>query len=280
MIWKPITLLLLTAGAVSVALGLMPRETCRNDVCVHARKADGTTVLTAVNGFAHAPIAFSLDLSSRGVAVRRIEAPVTLAPGERRTVAALSPRDADWTYSYEYLWRPGPHAARHDRNAIYRLPVPAGRRFHVAQSCNGRFTHHGKDRYAIDLGMPPGTPVHAARAGRVIDAVDGFGPGKPDPGYRDRANAVRVLHADGTIGLYTHLRAGGVAVGVGDEVAAGDVVGYSGNSGFSAGPHLHFEVYTLDRDLDRRTIKVRYRTERGVERCPEAGRKTGLPNGP
>jgi murein DD-endopeptidase MepM/ murein hydrolase activator NlpD len=60
--------------------------------------------------------------------------------------------------------------------------------------------------------------------------------------YGGRANYVRILHADGTMGLYAHLEEGGVLVQVGQHVRAGQEIGLSGNTGFTTGPHLHFAV--------------------------------------
>lgn len=124
--------------------------------------------------------------------------------------------------------------------------------------------------------MQRGTPIHAARSGRVIDVVDRFGPGGPSRAHLPRANFIKVLHEDGTIGLYSHLRKDGVAVGTGHTVGTDDVLSYSGSSGFSTGLHLHSVVYTLDDDLEQRTIKVRFRTSRGAEHCLKAGRMTDM----
>jgi murein DD-endopeptidase MepM/ murein hydrolase activator NlpD len=58
-----------------------------------------------------------------------------------------------------------------------------------------------------------------------------------------------VSHADGTFSLYDHLRAGSLAVGVGDAIRAGQLLGRVGNSGNTSEPHLHLQVQTT-RDLD------------------------------
>jgi murein DD-endopeptidase MepM/ murein hydrolase activator NlpD len=60
--------------------------------------------------------------------------------------------------------------------------------------------------------------------------------------YGGRANFVRVLHDDGTMGLYAHLKPEGVLVRVGQRVRQGQRIGLSGNTGFTTGPHLHFAV--------------------------------------
>jgi murein DD-endopeptidase MepM/ murein hydrolase activator NlpD len=82
----------------------------------------------------------------------------------------------------------------------------------------------------IDIAAAEGTPVVAARAGRVIEAgwTSGYG------------RTVIVDHGDGSTALYAHLS--GVDVGDGDQLAAGSPLGAMGSTGNSTGPHLHFET--------------------------------------
>lgn len=82
----------------------------------------------------------------------------------------------------------------------------------------------------VDLRAPRGTPVHATGAGTVTHAG-------PDAGY---GNMVEIDHGDGVSSRYGHLSQ--VLVKVGEKVATGDVVGKSGSTGRSTGPHLHYEV--------------------------------------
>ena len=55
-------------------------------------------------------------------------------------------------------------------------------------------------------------------------------------------NFVMIRHADGTVARYLHLRRGGALVAVGVRVEQGQRIAYSGNSGQTGGPHLHFDV--------------------------------------
>ena len=82
----------------------------------------------------------------------------------------------------------------------------------------------------IDIGVPEGTPIHAAAAGTVIYC--GW-----ESGY---GNLVVIDHHNGLATAYGHQSR--VAVSCGQDVAQGDVIGYSGCTGFCTGPHLHFEV--------------------------------------
>ena len=81
-----------------------------------------------------------------------------------------------------------------------------------------------------DFGVDEGTPVHAADGGVVVEAgwVSGYG------------YTVIIDHGNGMSTLYAHNSE--VAVSLGQTVSKGQVVSYSGNTGGSTGPHLHFEV--------------------------------------
>jgi murein DD-endopeptidase MepM/ murein hydrolase activator NlpD/outer membrane murein-binding lipoprotein Lpp len=82
----------------------------------------------------------------------------------------------------------------------------------------------------IDIGVPTGTPIHAAGSGTVVWCgwMSGYG------------NLVMIDHHNGLATLYGHESR--VAVACGQNVTTGDVIGYSGCTGFCTGPHVHFEV--------------------------------------
>jgi murein DD-endopeptidase MepM/ murein hydrolase activator NlpD len=89
----------------------------------------------------------------------------------------------------------------------------------------------------VDLGAAQGTPIRAAEPGQVVQAAgqtNGLG---MLVGY---GNLVRIQANSGRIDYYGHMTA--FAVGRGDVVQAGQVIGYVGSTGYSTGPHLHFEV--------------------------------------
>lgn len=94
-------------------------------------------------------------------------------------------------------------------------------------------------KYAIDVGMPIGTAIFAMRDGLVVRVEEAFVDG--DNVYLHE-NYIFVEHDDGTVARYAHLTYGGAVFGVGDRVRQGEIVGYSGHTGNSSGPHLHVDV--------------------------------------
>jgi murein DD-endopeptidase MepM/ murein hydrolase activator NlpD len=121
----------------------------------------------------------------------------------------------------------------------------------------GGASHRDGSQHAYDFAMPWGTPVLAARAGRVVRVVDGHGPGALRASLADEANLVEVLHADGTLASYAHLRRGAV-VQVGQQLATGETLGFSGASGYASGPHLHFAVWRRQADLSAQSLPLRF----------------------
>ena len=162
-----------------------------------------------------------------------------LAPGERATLAELPSGTGDQALTLTAT--PGePHAV--PRDVVYSLPVEESQ-FELGQGFHGGFSHGDEaNRYAVDLIVAEGTAVLAARAGVVMQATSGFNEGGTDRSLAGRANLIRVLHDDGSMALYAHLREGGVTVRAGDAVTLGQVIGYAGSTGFSSGPHLHFAL--------------------------------------
>jgi murein DD-endopeptidase MepM/ murein hydrolase activator NlpD len=89
----------------------------------------------------------------------------------------------------------------------------------------------GRMHQGNDFATPVGTPLAAMSTGTVIFA--GF-----QGGY---GNKVEIEYWDGTVSVYGHLSS--ISAGVGDRVAPGEVIGLSGNTGHSTGPHLHLEIH-------------------------------------
>ncbi len=140
----------------------------------------------------------------------------------------------------------------------YVLPYPTGRAYQVLQGNCGGFSHTVVSRiaFAYDFRMPIGEVVVAARAGVVSEVEESFQDFDNQSGHE---NGVVVDHGDGSVALYLHFTQDGAEVEAGDAVAAGDTLGFSGNTGFSTEPHLHFDVRRGCDGGDCRSVPVTFR---------------------
>lgn len=164
-------------------------------------------------------------------------------------------------YSYNYLAMYGDtRQLEYDRDYVYDLPYRKGVQSHIEQAYNGSFSHRKEN--ALDFRMREGTEVRAAREGLVIAVVQRFDGHCWSEACRDMANYVLVYHSDGTIADYSHLQYNGARVAVGDTVSKGQLLALSGNTGYTRGPHLHFDCY-LPGFEGKRTLMTRFRTGTG-----------------
>ena len=90
----------------------------------------------------------------------------------------------------------------------------------------------------LDIAVDYGTPIYASAAGTVDTAgwVSGYG------------RYVRIQHAHGYTTAYGHMS--GIAVAPGQQVRKGEIIGFAGSTGYSTGPHLHFEVQVDGQTVD------------------------------
>jgi murein DD-endopeptidase MepM/ murein hydrolase activator NlpD len=175
---------------------------------------------------------------------------------------------------YRAEWAFAPTSARPDPAVRYGLPFdPVFPRY-----LNDTDTHTGRSSYAFDFVMPVGTPVRAAREGVVARVVDGFTKGGDDPALGKFANVVHVLHSDGTFASYLHLSPG-IPVKEGERVSRGQAIASSGQTGFSAAPHLHFSVDRNGPDGPQ-SIPIRFGRPGGEGFLPELGTWVGSPPRP
>jgi hypothetical protein len=141
----------------------------------------------------------------------------------------------------------------------YVLPFPVGAAYEVYQSyCCPTGGH--RDQLAYDFTMPIGDTVVAARGGVVRQVRED----SPDNGQGEgEHNYIFVEHDDGTTAFYAHLMQNEVMVEPDDTVETGEPIALSGNSGYSAEPHLHFGVYADYPTVEGDDIPVNFKNADG-----------------
>ncbi|MBX5481121.1 MAG: peptidoglycan DD-metalloendopeptidase family protein [Myxococcaceae bacterium] len=122
---------------------------------------------------------------------------------------------------------------------VVHVPFGCGLSFEVSQAHNVG-SHLDNDEWAWDFRMPEGVPIVAARAGVVRMARGDSTRGGCDPKFAADANYVVIDHGDGTEAQYLHFSS--VVVQAGQKVNAGELLGYSGKTGWACGSHLHFKI--------------------------------------
>lgn len=176
-------------------------------------------------------------------------------------------------YRSSYGWVRGSAFASHQDSYLYKLPFYQGSNVRVSQGYHGDTSHKGLSAYAVDFPIPVGTPIYAAREGIVVGSEGSSNLGGGSPEYRKFANYVIIEHSDGTMGNYYHLKQGGAVAVIGQKVSKGDLIGYSGNTGYSSGPHLHFSVSKVDPISMRRpmNLPIKMQTLQGIVTLPRKG---------
>lgn len=214
----------------------------------------------------HAPVEVELKLSSvknvLGVSGSSTTLRRTIPARTNERVVVLSPKVAGKAMNYASMLTSTLGDPRSTAQ-LYRYPLPwVGGPFRLTQGPGGKYSHYGiKGRYAMDIAMPEGTPIIAARGGTVIKIENG----QSGRGANASGNFVRILHEDGTMGVYLHLMRGSVSVAEGQRVSVGSPLARSGNTGNSTGPHLHFVV---QRNTGHELVSIPYEFNQPVQSLP------------
>jgi len=183
-------------------------------------------------------------------------------PGDPKPLFRLDPITSGSTsFKSGYKLTLGDPEATTDNDFVYSLPFEHRKTYIMVQGANGTFTH--QDKYAWDFAMEEGTVVCASRDGLVVRIKEDSNMGGPDISFMEHANRITVLHDDGSYADYVHLKQDGALVAIGDRVISGQIIGYSGNTGWSTKPHLHFQVYKAVR-FGILTLPVKFLTGSGV----------------
>jgi murein DD-endopeptidase MepM/ murein hydrolase activator NlpD len=192
-----------------------------------------TTAVAAHQPQAKEAVTYNLSLIQTQMAQ---EAVIAQAEGQLQQLGSLGAAQLD--------------AMRHHQPFIAPMIAPVTQVFGPTDfslepplSFNGAFYPHFHT--GLDLGAPLDTPIHAAADGVVLLAAASVDDKGKLVGY---GNYVVIAHPDGFVTLYGHLDS--IAVKAGQVVHQGEIVGREGSTGWSTGPHVHFEVRHNGQFLD------------------------------
>lgn len=149
-----------------------------------------------------------------------------------------------------------------DTSYVYALPFEEGKSFRVIQGYFSRFTH--KERAALDFNMKRGSRILAVREGVVVRVKEDGTKGGLNRKYRQHGNNIVIQHADGTRAGYWHLKHNGAVVNVGDTIKKGQLIGYSGKTGYAFVPHLHLMIWRSSGGQWQQ-VPTRFQTSKGIK---------------
>ncbi len=195
----------------------------------------------------------------------------TVSPQSERVLLDVATAAGPAEVRYEYGYVVGEPGAQHRPMRPYRAPFAPAQRFTVTQAPPDAVTHvAASSRNAIDIAMPVGSAIHAAREGLVVNVAARHFRSGLSPQNMDEANFVQILHDDGTYAIYAHLQLDTVRVKPGQRVARGEYIANSGNTGFSSGPHLHF-VVLRNVGLRSESVPIAFAGPAGSSVMPRSG---------
>lgn len=235
----------------------------QSNLRVFAQREGDNTVLYADNNEVCA-VSVQLTLTLENLAAEESPDRIYIVPANSLryrlvTLSRTNRRRTSYHYNYSAVFG-DVRQTTYDKDHIYDLPYRKGIRSHIEQGYNGTFSHQQEN--ALDFRMPEGTEVRAARAGLVIAVVQRFNTYCWSDACKEMANYILIYHPDGTIATYSHLLFNGAKVFIGDTVRKGQLIALSGNTGYTRGPHLHFDCY-LPSFEGKRTVMTRFRTGNG-----------------
>ena len=194
-------------------------------------------------------------------------------PYTRFEVLRFTRKDANspWHFNWHYNFKNGLPSSK--TTVDYEYSLPYNGQHEITQSYLGSHSHFrgSETEYAVDIEMPEGTKVLAARPGVVIAFRDDSNKGGNSPDFKDDANDVVISHGDGTYADYVHLKFNGVLVKLGQHVALHQAIGLSGSTGWSTRPHLHFGLFRVISGEKLESLPFKMQTPRGVVKQLETG---------
>ncbi len=186
------------------------------------------------------------------------------------TVNNINPYEPS-AFRLKYSYILGKPLVNYRSSSLYLPPIAGDSEFQISQAFDGIFSHTDpQNKYAVDIMMPVGTPIYAARSGVIMEVKNDFFETGTEETYKSKANNIRIEHDDGSMAVYAHLALEQAQVFSGQRVEAGDLIAYSGNTGFTTGPHLHFAVQ-INQGMKLVSVPFQFMNKQHRVITPEAG---------
>jgi murein DD-endopeptidase MepM/ murein hydrolase activator NlpD len=249
-------------------------EDTKYEVQVVNRGTKQQPIFYAVNSY-HGPVELKMEVMQQSNVKVEPQWPKTyiLPPASDTLLATVNGKSKyrGWSFQYSYASTLGDPSAIHNYQYPYQLPFEKQQHYLITQDFNGSFSHNtDQSRHAIDINLPEGTAVLAAREGIVMDIADDFYDGGVESNKLSRGNYIRILHDDGSMAVYAHLQLESAVVAKGQQVTVGQHIANSGNTGFSSGPHLHF-VVQINKGLRLESVPFVMEYRDGEIKTPKMG---------
>jgi len=236
----------------------------KHNVRIYPEKTDsGITIYADNHEFCHMSIKIDFNNVNLNIDGTNNKIYVIDAKKKRQLLVKLSISKNAKTYKLSYKSKAiygNYNLKEYDIDYKYNLPYEKSNIFRVSQGYNGKSSHQNKN--ALDFSMPIGTKITSIRDGIVIKVVEENSKNCAREKCKKFNNSILIYHPDGTFAIYSHIKKNGAIVDIGDKVTKGQVIGYSGNVGFSSGPHLHLSVFKQN-FKKRQTLKTKFKIGNG-----------------
>jgi len=211
------------------------------------------------------PVSIKIDFTTQNMNVdggnNKIYSVDALKKKQLLAKLVVSKKGKAYKFSYSSMINYGIHnIENYDIDYAYNLPFESSSSFNVNQGYNGNFSHQNEN--SLDFTMPVGTKIMAIREGTVIKVVEENSKSCGKEECQKFNNLIIIYHPDGTFAEYTHIKQNGSLIKVGDKIIKGQEIGYSGNVGWSTGPHLHLVVF-LQNLNERITLETKFKINSG-----------------
>ena len=228
------------------------------------RESEGKTYFIYADNEEFAPISLEYSYTAQNMNSSLPNKTVIIIPANSKKfliteLNSIDPKKGT-SFKYDVFYVFGDvNAKKHESDFAYSLPFAKNKKFLVYQGYNGNFSHQNTN--SLDFSLQIGNEVYAARDGKVVQVVTQNAKNCTTKNCAKFNNKIVILHNDGTFAEYVHLKQNGSAVKIGEDILQGQLIGYSGNTGWSEGPHLHFSVFTNKMDGTRNYIKTKFKID-------------------